>query len=113
MAQHYHRGTEVVIPLDGAIEIARDLECIVVSLDRIGSRRVGGDADADTLDLFLAEWGVLQRLARARGVMWDAIATVVGEEAVEEIAEGVPRFPGEPSLAIKPDRQAGARHRPD
>jgi len=83
----------VSIPLDQAVETARLLESIVISLDRIGSRMARGDADAHTLDQFVTEWFVGRRLSRARIKLWDAIAQVIGEEAVEEIAETTPRFP--------------------
>ena len=83
----------VSIPLDQAVETARLLESIVISLDRIGSRMACGDADAHTLDQFITEWFVGPRLSRARIELWDAIAQVIGEEAVEEIAGTTPRFP--------------------
>lgn len=47
--------TRVSIPLDQAVETARLLESIVVSLDRIGSRMAGRDADAHMLDQFMTE----------------------------------------------------------
>ncbi|MGC5021319.1 hypothetical protein [Micromonospora sp. DT47] len=83
----------VTVPLDQAIEVARLLECLTVSLDRIGSRMAGGDADAETLDRFITEWLVGPQVSRARMVLWDAVSQVIGEEAVEEIAEAVPCFP--------------------
>ncbi|WIM92799.1 hypothetical protein ACTOB_004756 [Actinoplanes oblitus] len=83
----------VSIPLEKAIETARLLESIVVSLDRIGSRQAAGNADADTLDQFMTEWLVGPRLSRARSVLWDAITEVIGEEKTEAIAESTPRFP--------------------
>lgn len=86
-------GRSVSIPLNQALETARLLESIVISLDRIGSRIAGGDADAHTLDQFMTEWFVGPRLSRARTEFWDAIAQVIGEEAVEEIAETTPCFP--------------------
>ncbi|WP_127503355.1 hypothetical protein [Actinoplanes solisilvae] len=86
-------GPLVSIPLDRAVEVARLMESIVASLDRIGSRQAAGDGDARTLDRFVTEWLVGPRLSRARGVLWDAIAEVVGEEEVEAIAESTPHFP--------------------
>ncbi|GAA0513205.1 hypothetical protein Ade02nite_89200 [Paractinoplanes deccanensis] len=86
-------GRCVSLPLGQAVQTARLLESIVVSLDRIGSRMAGGDADAHTVDQFITEWSVGPRLSRARVELWDAIAQVIGEEAVEEIAETTPRFP--------------------
>lgn len=86
-------GRSVSIPLGQAVETARLLESIVISLDRIGSRMAGGDADARTLDQFVTDWFVGPRLSAARCDLWDAIAQVIGEEAVEEIAEATPSFP--------------------
>jgi hypothetical protein len=86
-------GQFVSIPLDQAIETARLLESIVISLDRIGSRVVGGDADTHTFDQFMTEWLVGPRLSRTRQHLWTAIAQVIGEDEVEAIAESTPRFP--------------------
>ncbi|MEV0269693.1 hypothetical protein AB0H43_13005 [Hamadaea sp. NPDC050747] len=83
----------VSIPLTRAIEAARDLENIVISLDRIGSHIGSGTADAQTLDRFMTEWLVGPRLSRVRMDLWNAVAREIGEEAVEEIAEAVPCFP--------------------
>jgi hypothetical protein len=83
----------VALPLGQAIEIARVLESVVVSLDRVGSREAGGEADVHTLGRFMTEWFVGPRLSSARVALWDAIAQVIGEEAVEEIAASIPAFP--------------------
>ncbi|WP_412746273.1 hypothetical protein [Krasilnikovia sp. MM14-A1004] len=83
----------VSIPLDQAVQTARLLESIVISLDRITSRMALGDADAHTLDRFITEWFVGPRLSEARVDLWGAIAQVIGEEATEEIAETTPCFP--------------------
>jgi hypothetical protein len=81
----------VSIPLGQAIETARLLESIVISLDRIGSHEAGGDTD--TLDQYMTEWLVGPRLSRARGDLWAAIAQVIGADGVEAIAASTPRFP--------------------
>jgi hypothetical protein len=86
-------GQFVSIPLSRAIETARLLESIVISLDRIGSRIAGGDADAHTLDQFMTEWLVGPRLSRTRQHLWTAIAQVIGDDEVEAIAESTPCFP--------------------
>ncbi|GIJ81491.1 hypothetical protein SAMN05443287_1295 [Micromonospora phaseoli] len=83
----------VALPLGQAIEIARVLESVVVSLDRIGSREAGGEADVHTLGRFMTAWFVGPRLSSARTALWNAIAQVIGEEAVEEIAASTPAFP--------------------
>jgi hypothetical protein len=81
----------VSISLNKAVEAARLIESLVISLDRIGSRQAGGDAH--TLDQYMNEWLIGPRLSSARHILWDAIAEVIGEEAVEEIAETTPRYP--------------------
>src|SRR5687768_6214188 len=86
-------GDVVSIPLEQAIEVARLLESVVVSLDRIYSRMTGGEADVHTLYQFMTEWLVFHRLSGARHHLWGPIAEVIGEEQVEEIAEATPRFP--------------------
>ncbi|MFG2056344.1 hypothetical protein ACGFI9_20210 [Micromonospora sp. NPDC048930] len=91
----------VMVPLAQAIEVARLLECLTVSLDRIGSRMAGGDADADTLDRFITEWLIGPQVSRARTVLWDAVSQVIGEKRVEEIAEAVPRFPDAPPDEVR------------
>jgi len=109
-------GRVVSIPLERAIAVARVLESVVISLDPIGSRMAGGDADAHTLDQFMTEWLVGPRLSRARMDLWDAIAQVVGEEAVEEIAESTPCFPNpvpEEICALREDLQRDSGERLD
>src|SRR4051812_2919593 len=73
----------VTIPLDHAVAIFRDLECFVVSLDRISSREASGEAGPEMLHQFIYDWLVGYRLARARGVLGDAVAEVIGEAAIE------------------------------
>ncbi|MDO3687680.1 hypothetical protein [Micromonospora sp. C28ISP2-4] len=82
----------VTVPLDRAIEVARLLECLAVSIHRIDSRA----ADAETLDRFITEWLIGPQADRARTILWDAISRAIGEEAVEEIAEAVAKFPDPP-----------------
>ncbi|HWS32428.1 MAG TPA: hypothetical protein VN408_06760 [Actinoplanes sp.] len=86
-------GGSVSLALDQAVETARLLESVVISLDRITSRMAGGDADAHTLDRFVTDWLVGPRLSRARIELWAAIAQTIGDEAVEEIAANTPAFP--------------------
>lgn len=95
----------VTVPLDRAIEVARLLECLTRSIDRIGSREASGTADAETLDRFITEWLIGPQASRARGVLWDAISQVIGEEAIEDIAEAVPSFPDAPPEEVRRLRQ--------
>jgi hypothetical protein len=95
----------VTVPLDRAIEVARLLECLTISIDRIGSRMAGGEADTETLDRFITEWLIGPQASRARFVLWDAISQVIGEEATEEIAEAVPGFPDAPPEEVRRLRQ--------
>ncbi|WP_245730788.1 hypothetical protein [Micromonospora pallida] len=99
------RESTVTVPLDRAIEVARLLECLTRSIDRIGSRMAGGEADAETLDRFITEWLIGPQASRARMVLWDAISQVIGEEAMEEIAEAVPKFPDAPPEEVRRLRQ--------
>jgi hypothetical protein len=65
---------EVTVPREQLAEVARDLNTLVVSLDRIGS----GFADDPrgferALADFVVEWRVFARLARARRIVGDAV----------------------------------------
>ncbi|MEU1395002.1 hypothetical protein ABZ403_02860 [Micromonospora zamorensis] len=95
----------VNVPLDRAIEVARLLECLTLSIDRIGSRMADGEADAEAVDRFITEWLIGPQASRARFVLWDAISQVIGEEAMEAIAEAVPSFPGRPPDEVRRIRQ--------
>jgi hypothetical protein len=68
-----------------------DLEELVVSLDRLLSR-IGAGAEPEKLLRFVVERDLLRRLAHDRAVVGDALARIVGEEAVEEIAEAQYRY---------------------
>lgn len=66
-------GREIRLPLAEAVEVLCDLNEFVVSLDRIGSRQAGGDADDETAGRFVAEWDLARRLARARSLLAKAL----------------------------------------
>jgi hypothetical protein len=68
-----------------------DLEELVVSLDRLLSR-IGAGAEPEKLLRFVVERDLLRRLAQDRTVVGDALARIIGEEAVEEIAEAQYRY---------------------
>jgi hypothetical protein len=76
---------------DDLTRVFADLEEVVVSLDRILSR-IGAGAAPDILVRFVVERDLRVRLARDRTVVGDALAGVIGEEAVEEIAEAQYRY---------------------
>ncbi|MFI5588676.1 hypothetical protein ACIA5G_26730 [Amycolatopsis sp. NPDC051758] len=90
---------ELRLPLDEAVEVLCDLNEFVVSLDRIGSRRAGGDAEDTTVGRFVAEWDLARRLARARGVLSKALddqLTAAENARIDERCEQG-RFFGDPS----------------
>ncbi len=88
-------GRVVAVPLGEAIEMARTLHGIVASLDHLSSRVSSGDADAETFQELMRDWVITPRLAGVRGVLWQALSEVIGEQAVDELLEEVvPAFPG-------------------
>ena len=72
-----------LVKIDRALllESARDVESVVVSLDRIGSWTANLPIEERDriLAAFIEDWGVFHRLAKLRSLLWDAI-----EEASEE-----------------------------
>lgn len=76
---------------DDLVRLFGDLEEIVVSLDRILSR-IGAGAASDLLLRYVVERDLLSRLARDRALVGDALADIIGEQAVEEIAESQYRY---------------------
>lgn len=85
--------TRVSLPLTEAVELFCDLEEFVVSLDRILSR-IDYGANSDILLDYLVNRQVFQRLARARELLGDLVESAIGEERVDDLAEGVYRYPG-------------------
>lgn len=86
---------QVCIPLADAMELFRDMQEFVVSLDRIRSRIAFG-ADPQILVDYVVDREVFQRLAKARGLFADLVASEIGEEQMEEMAEAVPVYPDFP-----------------
>ncbi|WP_063833394.1 hypothetical protein [Streptomyces sp. NRRL F-5727] len=76
---------EVRLPLGEVVAVLRDLNEFVVSLDRLGSRRASGTADAHAVGTFVADWDVARRLARARHVIGVALDAQLSEEENAEI----------------------------
>ncbi len=73
------------------LEILRDLELMVVSLDRIGSEylplpgRKSEEEINEMLADFIFSWKVLRRLAKARGVLSEAFSDELGEDDMGEL----------------------------
>jgi hypothetical protein len=68
------RTTETVsIEREKLLEMARDLNTLVVSLDRIGSYPVGRREFERVLAEFIVEWKISEKLVRARRTVADAL----------------------------------------
>lgn len=68
----------IEVPREVLIQIGRELELLVVSLDRIGSAYAhssGADQNAAIAD-FHDQYDVFHRLARARGLLYNALDAV-------------------------------------
>jgi hypothetical protein len=77
------------------VRALEDLECIVVSLDRLGSSFHGMTERASdrALSEFVNRWKVFARLARLRRVLDEAYCKAygsVGDERLERLLEKVP-----------------------
>lgn len=77
----------VHIPLDRAVTAARDLNELVVSLDRIMSRIASDTNDPVILAQYVADQRVIYRIAWVRSEIFDALEKVVGVRRADEIAE--------------------------
>lgn len=71
---------------DKVLEAARQLNVVVVSLDRIGSAYAGASIDerSKALDAFANEWQLFKRLSRARTLLYDVLAANAESDAVLE-----------------------------
>ncbi len=70
------------------INILRDLNMIVVSLDRIGSEWTNRKSDEDYHALssnFLTEWDLTRKLANARKILDEAFSNELGEDDMDEL----------------------------
>lgn len=77
----------VKIPLADAIEAAKDLNEYVVCLDRIFSRLGTGEYRPEILADYMADRQVMQRLARLREKVFDALEVAIGIDEAEKVAE--------------------------
>ncbi|MDT0425116.1 MULTISPECIES: hypothetical protein [Streptomyces] len=76
---------EIRLPLNEAVAVLQDLNEFVVSLDRLGSRQADGSADEHTVGMFIDDWDVARRLARARHVISVALDAQLSEAENAEI----------------------------
>ena len=74
------------------INILRDLNLIVVSIDRIGSveaeLREKGKPENEGIALlsdFFQDWGVFRKLASARMILGDAFSRELGDDEMDEL----------------------------
>lgn len=79
--------SSVEIPLRDAIEAARDLNEYVVCLDRIFSRLGTGEYRPEILADYIVDREVMQRLARLRETVFDAVEAVIGADEADALAE--------------------------
>jgi hypothetical protein len=86
------RTTEhVEVPREQLLEMARDFNALVVSLDRIGSYYAEDREGFErALAEFVVEWGVSQRLVRARRIVDDAL---LGPAPTPDEQEALPSDP--------------------
>ncbi|MEU4626867.1 hypothetical protein AB0G04_43690 [Actinoplanes sp. NPDC023801] len=75
------------LALTDAIKVGSDLDEFVVAFDRIFSRIAFGEGGPDLLVTYMMERAVRERIAAARSVVFAAVERVIGEDAVERIAE--------------------------
>jgi hypothetical protein len=70
------------------VAVLRDLNLIVVNLDRIGSASVGEDeaTSHQWLYEFVISWRVFRRLAEARAILSDAFSYALGPDDIDELA---------------------------
>jgi hypothetical protein len=72
MAKSATQNTEIT--RDDLLRLSRDLNTLVVSLDRIGSYHAEDRAALErALTEFIIEWRVFERLARARRIVDEAL----------------------------------------
>lgn len=70
------------------IDILRDLNMMVVSLDRIGSEYSTRKSDEEYLTLtsnFIDDWDITRKLARMRQTLSDAFSYKLGEDDMDEL----------------------------
>jgi hypothetical protein len=86
---------EITYPRAEIVQVLRDLNILVVSIDRIGSytHDMSSSEAATLLDEFLDAWDVWPRLVRARRLLSAPFSTELGPDDREELErelEGTP-----------------------
>ena len=80
-------SNEMAISRDDLVAALRNLEAIVVSLDRIGScaSEMGDDEYKNVLVSFLDEWRVFARLSEARRILSEPFGNELGNDGMDEL----------------------------
>jgi hypothetical protein len=86
------------------VRILRDLNMIVVSLDRIGSASNDGDhaTESQWTNEFINDWQVAPRLAEARAILSDAFSYDLGPDDKDELERLMGEIPKWSSTNRKP-----------
>jgi hypothetical protein len=86
------RSHQITLSWSEAIEVLRELNLLVVSLDKIGSYYAcTNDADFDNdafekeVTRFIVDWKVLKRLAKIRGVISEKFDRKLGEDDMDDV----------------------------
>lgn len=77
----------IKIPKERLVSVLRNLEMIVVSLDRIGSAAadLGPEEYRRASSDFLDDWDVARRLASARRILSEPFSDEVGPDDMDEL----------------------------
>ena len=80
-------SSELCYNRESIVEVLRDIEQIVVSLDRIGSswEDLGEETAHITLSTFVTEWCVFRKLASARQVLSEPFSEELGPDDMDEL----------------------------
>lgn len=82
-----HPDVEVPVKRRDLVEVYRQLELLVVSLDRIGSASHDADEEeiASVTYRFIVEWDVFSRLARARRILDPYFSGILGSDSTDAL----------------------------
>jgi hypothetical protein len=81
------KRTQVAIDRESLLRVLRDLNTIVVSLDRIGSAASGLTKEEyhRISSEFLDNWDVFQKLSQARAILSDPFSREEGPDLMDEL----------------------------